>query len=173
MKPTISAIVCTVCNVQMSEHRQVGSKIQYFLCPRCHRWVSSAYAEVLRADGGFKAVDKEREAERARQFQEAKAKLERFLSTLDEADPYRVLGVAPGSPIEQVRARYREAALEHHPDRGGSVAKMAEINLAFERITGQRQANARAALPTRASVASAQARPTRRYAVPAAVLDRA
>lgn len=183
MEQTIRAIVCTACNVQMTEHRQASSKIQYFLCGGCHRWVSSTYAEVLRSDT-FREVDPEAEAERTKQFRAVKDRLERFLAGLDVEDPYRVLGVAPGASMDEVRSRYREAALEHHPDRGGSVQKMAELNLAFERITGHRQRHQRTALPARgtptsgwpraqAATAQVSAPAKRRYAVPVAVLDRA
>jgi hypothetical protein len=46
--------------------------------------------------------------------------------------PWReVLGLGPGSPSkEQVREAYGRLASQHHPDRGGSAERMAEINLA-------------------------------------------
>lgn len=42
------------------------------------------------------------------------------------------LGLEPGATltVEMVEARYRELARLHHPDRGGSVTMMAEINQA-------------------------------------------
>ncbi len=44
-----------------------------------------------------------------------------------------VLGVEPvGGNLAAVRERYRVLAAQHHPDRGGSHAKMAEINAAWE-----------------------------------------
>ena len=42
-----------------------------------------------------------------------------------------VLGYEPGWNLEQVKTRYRTLSSEHHPDKGGSAEKMAEINLAW------------------------------------------
>jgi curved DNA-binding protein CbpA len=38
-----------------------------------------------------------------------------------------VLGLCEASDDESVRCRYRELALEHHPDRGGDAARFREI----------------------------------------------
>jgi curved DNA-binding protein CbpA len=46
-------------------------------------------------------------------------------------DPSVILGVAPDADAATVRAAYRLRALEHHPDRGGSTAAMAQINAAY------------------------------------------
>jgi hypothetical protein len=51
------------------------------------------------------------------------------------ADPFAVLGVAPGTPLEDVTASYRELAKRWHPDRGGgadAARRMAEINAAYD-----------------------------------------
>lgn len=45
---------------------------------------------------------------------------------------WEVLGVTPGARGDIVRARYRELAVKHHPDRGGDPAMMAAINRAYE-----------------------------------------
>jgi len=50
-----------------------------------------------------------------------------------------VLGVSPLDSPDTVRTRYRELALERHPDRGGSAEKMRELNDAYERILRHRQ----------------------------------
>lgn len=44
------------------------------------------------------------------------------------------LGFGPAEPItaDALRARHRELAKRHHPDRGGSVARMQEINSAVD-----------------------------------------
>ncbi len=50
------------------------------------------------------------------------------------ADPFAVLGVAPGTPLEDVAASYRELAKRWPPDRGGgseAAPRMAEINAAY------------------------------------------
>lgn len=51
-------------------------------------------------------------------------------------DPRIVLGFAAGQKVtaEEVKKRHRDLARKHHPDRGGSVAKMQEINAAVDQI---------------------------------------
>ena len=46
-------------------------------------------------------------------------------------DPWRVLGVEPGADPAAVHAAYRRLAWRHHPDRGGSSARMRELNAAY------------------------------------------
>lgn len=41
-----------------------------------------------------------------------------------------VLGLSARVSADEVRARWKELAAQHHPDRGGDPAKMAEINAA-------------------------------------------
>ncbi len=48
-------------------------------------------------------------------------------------DPYRVLGLPPGSTTAEVKRAYRLLAKRHHPDAGeGSVARFLEIQAAYE-----------------------------------------
>lgn len=51
-------------------------------------------------------------------------------------DPRLVLGFAIGQRVTEaeVKARHRELARKHHPDRGGSVGKMQEINAAVDQL---------------------------------------
>lgn len=51
-------------------------------------------------------------------------------------DPRAVLGFPAGQKItpELVKKRHRELARKHHPDRGGSLQKMQEINQAVDAI---------------------------------------
>jgi hypothetical protein len=51
-------------------------------------------------------------------------------------EPHMVLGFAIGQKltVAEVKARHRELARRHHPDRGGSVAKMQEINAAVDQL---------------------------------------
>lgn len=44
---------------------------------------------------------------------------------------WEVLGVDAGSPASRIKERYRELAMRHHPDRGGSQEQMAEISSAY------------------------------------------
>ena len=51
-------------------------------------------------------------------------------------DPRVVLGFTPGQKVTEaeVKARHRELARKHHPDKGGSVARMQEINAAVDQL---------------------------------------
>lgn len=46
-------------------------------------------------------------------------------------DHYAALGVHPSVSADEIRAAYRRKCAEHHPDRGGSHERMAEINAAW------------------------------------------
>lgn len=46
-------------------------------------------------------------------------------------DWWKVLGVPRTATAEQITAAYRQLASQHHPDKGGSADRMAEINLAY------------------------------------------
>ena len=146
-------VECTHCGVRMSGHS--GPSIKYFRCGSCHRWVSSTYTEVFRADAKMRTHPVREKTEGEQRFLAAKDKLEAWLAAIDEQCPYRVLGVSPSDAPEVMRARFRELALERHPDRGGSEAKMRELNLAYEKILRHREtqrpeAPERAARPVRA-----------------------
>jgi hypothetical protein len=49
-------------------------------------------------------------------------------------DPYAILGVARGADPETIRRAYRRLAWRHHPDHGGSTARMRELNAAYARL---------------------------------------
>ena len=49
---------------------------------------------------------------------------------------HRVLGVRPSATREEIRSAYRKLAMQHHPDHGGTVEKMREINAAYDAIVG-------------------------------------
>jgi DnaJ domain len=51
---------------------------------------------------------------------------------MTEAEAYRVLGLAPGASLEEVRAAYRRLMKRVHPDLGGSSALAAMLNAAKE-----------------------------------------
>jgi DnaJ-domain-containing protein 1 len=63
----------------------------------------------------------------------------------DEANAYRLLGVAPGASTETVKRAYRRLARALHPDLHGSVdrdrrraleRKLADVNSAYRRLLG-------------------------------------
>ncbi len=132
-------VECTHCGVRMTLHDGSGRRVRYFRCGSCHRWVSSVYTEVLRADAKMRTHPVKDTGASDQRFMAVKDKLERWLVALDDQDPYRVLGVAPLDSPDVVRARYRERAMERHPDRGGSAEKMRELNDAYERILRHRE----------------------------------
>ena len=139
-------VVCTFCGIQMTSHLGSGAKVRYFRCGGCQRWVTSTYAEIFRADASVRRVPRSPDAEAAPDFAGVKGRLEQFLSSLDDDDPYRLLGVSPGDPPEAIRQRFRELARTHHPDRGGSAEKMSALNAAYARITQQREKRVQLAL---------------------------
>jgi len=49
---------------------------------------------------------------------------------------HRTLGLCTCASLEEIRSAYRALAMQHHPDRGGSVEKMREINLAYAALAG-------------------------------------
>jgi hypothetical protein len=132
-------VECTHCKVSMTCH--VGSgEVRYFHCASCHRWVSSMYSEVFRADTKVRTRARGEAAPGA--FGAVKERLERWLRALEEQDPYRTLGVAKTDSADRIRERYRELAALHHPDRGGSAEQMQRINEAYERIAAHREQRA-------------------------------
>ncbi len=52
--------------------------------------------------------------------------------TMTEAEAYRVLGLAPGASVEEVRSAYRRLMRRVHPDLGGSSPLAAMLNAAKE-----------------------------------------
>lgn len=132
-------VECTHCGVQMTPHMGSGQRIKYYRCGSCHRWVSSAYTEIFQADAKVRTRNSAEESAREQQFNEVKTRLERWLSALEEQDPYRALGVSPMASPQQVKERYRELAFRSHPDRGGSPDRMRELNQAYERILNHQE----------------------------------
>lgn len=130
-------VECTHCGVRMTLHR--GQRVKYYRCGSCHRWVSSVYADVLRSDAKMRTHPMRDTSEADERFMAVKGNLDRWLAALDEQDPYRALGVSPHDSHETIRARFHELAMERHPDRGGSVEKMRELNAAYERILRHRE----------------------------------
>jgi hypothetical protein len=131
------AVECTHCGVAMSEHSGTGSQVRYFRCPSCRRWFSSMYAEIFRSDAKFRVLGGRPADLKDSSFDAVKQRLEQWLTQLESQDPYRVLGASPRDSAENIKSRYRQLALERHPDRGGSVESMKELNLAYGRIASR------------------------------------
>lgn len=45
---------------------------------------------------------------------------------------YQTLGIPNLSSLPDIKKAYKSLALKHHPDRGGEVRKMQEVNAAYE-----------------------------------------
>lgn len=72
-----------------------------------------------------------------RRLAEQQARLEAHLRALGGPvagvpEPYRVLGAPYPCTADQLRARWREVAFQHHPDRGGDVAEFIRLKKAYE-----------------------------------------
>lgn len=58
----------------------------------------------------------------------------------DPRDPLSILWVLDGAPREVVDAAYKTLARLHHPDMGGDLRKMQEINAAYDSVVKRRGA---------------------------------
>lgn len=47
------------------------------------------------------------------------------------SSPFATLGLLPSATAEEVRAKWRELAGKHHPDRGGDAAEFHKYRLAY------------------------------------------
>jgi hypothetical protein len=56
---------------------------------------------------------------------------ERFHASDRAAEALEVFGLEPGASWDAIKARHRALVFEHHPDRGGDAARLAEINAAM------------------------------------------
>lgn len=53
-------------------------------------------------------------------------------TTLNDADPYEVLGLKPNATLDEVKKAYREAAMKFHPDRFGDPEQFKRAQAAYE-----------------------------------------
>lgn len=49
---------------------------------------------------------------------------------MDSREAYKILGLEPGSSEQEIRSKYRELLIEYHPDHGGSVQELRQLELA-------------------------------------------
>jgi len=56
----------------------------------------------------------------------------KFVASADRSDALKTMELEEGVSYEQIKARYRLLAMQHHPDRGGSAEKLAEVNQAMD-----------------------------------------
>ena len=74
---------------------------------------------------------------------------EYYLHESSDRDPYNILGIAPDVSDSEIKARYRELAVQNHPDKliasgmpdelvQKATEKLAVINSAYEKVCTQR-----------------------------------
>ncbi|CAE6471239.1 unnamed protein product [Rhizoctonia solani] len=68
----------------------------------------------------------------SRPIMERLEKARRLLKQSRSKDYYKVLGVSRDADEKTIKKAYRKATLKAHPDKGGSEAKMAAVNEAYE-----------------------------------------
>ncbi|MBI5547952.1 MAG: J domain-containing protein [Deltaproteobacteria bacterium] len=161
-----TTLCCELCETPMSCETPPGKAVRYFHCTGCGRWVASNYGEdLVRAHTARETRPQaSAAAPAAYDLGRLKEHLTHWLHGLDERDPYYVLGVSPSADPDQVRARFKELALLHHPDRGGDAASMRRLIAAYDQIrSGKRLPHASSAVRVGVSAASAaRAAPRRR-----------
>jgi len=52
-------------------------------------------------------------------------------------NPFEILGLSDDVTLEQIKKRYRQLSLEHHPDRGGDIEKFRSITDAYSLINSE------------------------------------
>ncbi|EPS99721.1 hypothetical protein FOMPIDRAFT_1147106 [Fomitopsis schrenkii] len=67
-----------------------------------------------------------------REIHQRLQKAQRLLKQSRQKDYYKVLGVSRSADAKEIKKAFRNAARKAHPDKGGSEAKMAAVNEAYE-----------------------------------------
>ena len=134
MTTQTATLCCELCETAMTPHGGASSPERYHHCATCGRWVASTYREELVRGRTARVVATEPPPAAKLEFDKVKERMARWMSALEESDPYRTLGLAPSSSDDAIRARYRELALAHHPDRGGDPVAMRRVIEAWDRI---------------------------------------
>jgi len=105
--------------------------------------VSSAYSQVSSrvrsSSGGRTPPDPQERARREQAKAQAKEKNRKERERASHVSrARRILGYTAKEPItkDQIKLRQRELARKHHPDRGGSVERMQDINWAVDILLG-------------------------------------
>ena len=56
----------------------------------------------------------------------------KFAAAEDRSDALKTLELEDGVSFDQIKLQYRQLAMQHHPDRGGSAEKLADVNQAMD-----------------------------------------
>jgi DnaJ like chaperone protein len=108
---------------------------------------------MIAAVDGFHGAELDYLEQVARRFgfdDAAQARIRRRHTSPAADDPWAVLGVEPGSDVAAIRAAYHALVKRYHPDRAlaegvpsefirVSELRMADINAAYDRLTGRRR----------------------------------
>lgn len=54
---------------------------------------------------------------------------------------YEILGVSPSATLQEIKKAFMRLALQHHPDKGGSVEKFREIHEAYNVLIDKQRKN--------------------------------
>lgn len=134
--------------------KQIGRK--YRARPCLLEDVLDGLFHIAAADGAVGEAELEYLATVAEHFGFSEAEFRRIKATnlgVDADDPYSVLGLLPGAPMDEVLAAWRRLAAENHPDRmtqrgappefvAIAKEKTAAINAAYARIRDEQLAGA-------------------------------
>ena len=52
---------------------------------------------------------------------------------------YKILGLPDFASIDEIKKAYRALAMKHHPDKGGDVERMKNINVAYQILSEKKQ----------------------------------
>ena len=56
----------------------------------------------------------------------------KFVAAEDRSGALKTLELEEGVSFDQIKLQYRQLAMQHHPDRGGSAEKLADVNQAMD-----------------------------------------
>ncbi len=90
------------------------------------RWWAEQAADQARRRGAEEAERLRREREESRAPSGVSGR------PRGDDECFAVLGLGPDVTADEIRRRYRELAMEHHPDRGGDAAAFNRIHQAYE-----------------------------------------
>ena len=153
---------CERCTVAMRIRPSAIPGVFYYHCPRCGCRLTSDEPAVFRRGAGVRPP---RQAGSDPRWDALRARAEAWFERLESMDPYRVLGLRPGTDFAVVRARFQSLAARHHPDRGGDPTRMRELIEAYQairRVESQRREEAESRPSRRVPVSAAAAAPRRR-----------
>jgi hypothetical protein len=139
MSAPTAILCCELCETPMTDQSAKRSSVRYHHCSGCGRWVASTYRDSLVRAGTARLERVSAGGDGRPDFERIKSRMARWMESLEERDPYRVLGVPPSAPEDTVRARFKELALVNHPDRGGDPVAMRRVLDAWDRIRRSRR----------------------------------